>query len=266
MAVLGVYILFLLVGTYSGQKTFSVETFGPLDGAQLKCSPIELAARVTIRGNPVSDSTARFTLYHLGNSESFGILTGTTGMAELVLPVFSGNYTWEVAVMKTGYPKAVSGSASFSLELALIVDGLAPSPFILAISPVTFKARVSDVNGHSVASANVTFYVDSTAVGSNVTDPKGISKLSAPVAPGRHTWFASACDGQGGISQATPFLVGQAAALSSGGLGTAATSELLHLGGSHPWILTRSAPDYPPPIMRASSRALNENPRLESMT
>jgi hypothetical protein len=258
VVVLGVYLLFLLVGMYSGQKTFSVEIFGPVDGAQLGCPPVELGARVTIRGDPASGVTARFTIHNRETGEmNFEILTDTNGVAKLVLPASSGNYTWHVSARKAGYPTIVTRSPGFSLRLMLVVDGLAPSPHILAVSPVTFKARVGDMNSRPVDSANVTFYVDSAAVGSSVTGPKGSAELSSPAAPGGHTWFASACkDGEGGISQTIPFLVGQAAALPTGELEVASTF----------FALIGSATHYPSATMMVSSSALKEKPRLERMT
>lgn len=258
MVVLGVYLLFLLVGMYGGQRTFSVEVFGPLDGARLGCSPVELVARVTVRGNPVSDATARFTIHHRETGEtSFEIFTDTNGVAELILPASSGNYTWSVSVRKLGYPTILSRSAGFSLRLVHVVEGLTPSPFVLAISPVTFKARVSDASSRLVDSANVTFYVDSTAIGSNVASSKGIAELSSSVAPGEHMWFASACkDGEGGISETISFLVGQAAALPTGELEVA----------SIVCALIGSATRYPSATMMVSSSALKEKPTLERMT
>jgi hypothetical protein len=252
---------------YSGQKTFSVETFGPADGALIGCPPVELGARVTIRGDPASDVTARFTIHNPETGETnFEILTGTDGVAKLVLPASSGNYTWHLSATKAGYPTIVTRSLGFSLRLMLAVDGLAPFSNILAVPPVNFRARVGDMNSRPVDSANVTFYVDSAAVGSNVTGPKGIAELSSPVAPGAHTWFASACkDGQGGISQTTRFLVGQAAALLTGEFEAAVMNELSQLGGSHPYILAGSATDYPSTSMMTISRALKEKLRLEMM-
>jgi len=269
VAVLGVYLLFLLIGMYSGQKTFSVETFGPADGALIGCPPVELGARVTIRGDPASNVTARFTIYNPETGETnFEILTGTNGVAKLVfVPASSGNYTWRLSAGKGGYPTIVTRSLGFSLGIMLAVDGLAPSSNILAVPPVNFRARVGDMNSRPVDSANVTFYVDSAAVGSSVTGPKGIAELSSPVAPGAHTWFASACkDGQGGISQTTLFLVGQAAALLIGEVEAAVMNERPQLGGSHPYILAGSATGYPSASMMTSSRALKEKLRLEMMT
>ena len=268
MTVLGVYLLFLLVGMYSGQDTFSVEIYGPLDGAQLGCPPVKLAARVTIRSNPVSDVTTRFTIHHSVTGEtSFDILTDTNGMAEFVLPASSGNYTWQVSARKLGYPTIATRSPSFSVRLMLVVDGLTPSPFVLAVSPVTFKARASDMNNRPVDSANVTFYVDSAAAGSSVTNPKGIAQSSSPIAPGGHAWFASACkNGQGGISETISFLVGQAAALPTDKPEGEAMKEPSQLGRSYSYTLTGSAIGYPSAIMMTSCSALREKLRIERTT
>ena len=73
------------------------------------------------------------------------------------------------------------------------------------------------MNGRPVQSANVTFYVDSTMIGSNLTGQNGIAQLSKALTMGRHTWFASASkEGEGGISDTTVFVVGQLASLVTG--------------------------------------------------
>ena len=209
-AVIGVYLLFLAVGLYSGQMTIDLEMVGPLNGARLHSSPVELAAKVTIRATPVSDVKVRFTIFRWEKGEStFEIHTNAQGVAQLVLPASSGNYSWRVSVTKQGYPETLSHWVSFSIELSLVVDGLLPSSQFLAVSPVSFKAKVCDLKGRPVDSARVTFYVDSVVVGSSLTDPKGIAKLSVPVPLGKHVWFASATrDGEGGVSRSVDFLVG----------------------------------------------------------
>jgi len=82
-----------------------------------------------------------------------------------------------------------------SIRLSLVVYCLLPSSSRLAISPVEFKARVTDPNGRLVESANVTFYVDSIMIGSSLTSSNGIANLSSEVTSGNHFWFASASKG-----------------------------------------------------------------------
>jgi hypothetical protein len=268
LAVLAVYLVFLLIGVFSGQMTFTVKIFGTADGAHLECPPVQLGARVTVRGDPASNVTARFTVRNSGTGEiSYDVRTDKSGVAELVLPVTSGDYVWHVSAVKRGYPTIVSRSTTFSLRLVLVVDGLTPSSNLLAVSPATFKARVRDINDRSVDSANVTFYIDSAAIGSSMSNPKGIAELSHEVAPGMHTWFASACkDDQGGISETTSFLVGQAAALPTDKLETGTMKELSRLGRSYPYTLTGSSSGYPSAIMMMSWSALREKLRIERMT
>jgi hypothetical protein len=211
VAVLGIYLLFLAVGAHSGQTTMNVDLMNPTEGAQLQSSPVELTTKVTVRGVPLPDVKVRLTIYGSATGEMyFEIVTDAEGVAKFVFPAWSGNYTWYVTATKEGYPTILSPSNSFSVTLSLVVDGLLPSSRFLAVSPVDFKARVKDMEGHPVESANVTFYVDSTVVGSSMTDPNGIARLSTAVASGEHEWFASADrDGVGGISLTTFFIVGQ---------------------------------------------------------
>jgi hypothetical protein len=216
--VVGVYILFLAVGVYSGQTTMSVDIIGPPDRMQLHTSPVQLVARVTVRGAPVSYAKARFTIASstIGSSDTDTDID-KDGIARLLVPTSSGNYTWHVAAVKDGYPTIVSRFGSFSIMLSLVVDGIQPSSSILAVSPVGFKARVSDSKGHPVESANVTFYLDFEEVGSNLTDQNGIARLTAPALSGRHIWFASATkEGEGGISDPIQFIVGQLGSLAKG--------------------------------------------------
>jgi hypothetical protein len=134
------------------------------------------------------------------------------GFARLLLPASSGNYTWHITAIKEGYPKIVSQWSSFSIELTLTVDAISPNPRILAVSPVDFKAKVTDAKGRPVESANVTFYVDSANVGSSLTGRNGIAKLSSQILSGSHMWFASASkDTEGGISDPTLFIAGELA-------------------------------------------------------
>ena len=63
--VVAIYVLFLIVGVYSGQTTMNVDIISPSDGAELRSSPVELVARVTIRGVPMANVTTTFTVYLL---------------------------------------------------------------------------------------------------------------------------------------------------------------------------------------------------------
>jgi hypothetical protein len=218
VAVIGVYLLFLAVGAYSGQTTMSIDLVNPPDGSKSQSSPVELVARVTVRGEPLSDVSLTFTIGYSGSYEvNFDIDTDTQGMAKLTLPARSGNYTWMVTAKKPGYPNIKSTWQSFSVTLSLTVDSLLPSSFILALSPVNFKVRVTKAGGSPVESANVTFYLDSRKVGSTLTDTHGIARLSSPAEPARHTWFASATkDDEGGISDITTFVVGSTLAFTTG--------------------------------------------------
>jgi len=208
-ALIGVYILFLAVGMYSGHVTMNLDLTGPPEAASLRSSPVELVAKVTVRGQPLSDVVVRFTIqYSAAYEVSFEIETDTHGTAKLTFPARSGNYTWIVTATKDGYPTIRSIFHSFSVTLSLSVDGLLPSSYVVATSPVNFKARAKDAKGTPLESANVTFYVDFTMVGFSLTDPNGIARFSGPVEPGTHSWFASASKhGEGGISDTTHFTV-----------------------------------------------------------
>jgi hypothetical protein len=216
--VVAVYILFAIVGVYGGQTTMNVDIIGPADGVKLLSSPVELVARVTIRGTPVANVTTTFSVGYrtVGQTETESA-TDNDGIARQLLSAMPGNYTWHVTAKKDGYPKIMSSSHDFSVMLSLIVEPLLPSTFVLAVSPVNFKARVTGMNGRPVQSANVTFYVDTMMIGSNLTDQSGIAQLSKGLPSGRHTWFASADrEGEGGISSTTLFVVGQLASLVTG--------------------------------------------------
>jgi hypothetical protein len=253
--VVGLYLLFLVVGVYSGQMTMSVDMISPADGMRLTSSPVELIARVTIRGVALANVTTRFTVYYWtkGQTET-ETTTNSYGIARLSVPAVSGNYSWSVTAIREGYPTIVSGSRNFLVKLLLVVEPLLPSTFILAVSPVGFRARVT-LNRHPVQSANVTFYVDLTMIGSNLTGQNGIAQLSKTLTMGRHYWFASANkEGQGGISDMVLFVVGQLPSLLAG------DSVCGSLG---PFVLLR-AEAWPPSSHEAraasmrSSSALNE--------
>jgi hypothetical protein len=213
--VVATYVLFLIVGVYSGQTTMNVDMISPTDGAGLRSSPVELIAKVTIRDMPLANVTTTFTvIYWTAGQTDTETKTDNNGIARLLVPVVSGNYSWHVTAMREGYAKIVSRSRNFSVKLLLVVEPLSPSTFILAVSPVDFKARVTDMKGSLVQSANVTFYVDSILIGSNLTGQNGIAQLSKALTMGRHTWYASARkEGEGGISDMTLFVVGQLASL-----------------------------------------------------
>jgi len=225
--VLGIYILFWAVAAYSGQTTMSVDIINPPDGMGFRSSPVDLIARTTVRGVPVSDATARFTIHWTRGEVNVDTPIDKDGFARLLLPASSGNYTWHITAIKEGYPKIVSQWSSFSIELTLTVDAISPNPRILAVSPVDFKAKVTDAKGRPVESANVTFYVDSANVGSSLTGRNGIAKLSSQILSGSHMWFASTSkDGEGGISDPILFIVGELASHATGSLVFASSRQI----------------------------------------
>ena len=208
--VLVVYLLFIAVGAVAGQTTVGLEIVSPRNGASVASSPVELVARVTVRSAPLSNVSARFTIrLSTGAEGDFETLTDAQGIARLVFPAESGNYTWFVSVISERYPTIVSCHAVFTVKLSLTITTLLPSIRSIAVSPVQFRVRIVDLSGQPVESANVTFYIDSRKVGSNLTDRNGIADLSWPLNPGQHAWFASASkDGEGGISKLSIFVVG----------------------------------------------------------
>jgi hypothetical protein len=208
--VLSVYLLFLAVGVVSGQMTMTVDVVDPPDGATLRYSPVQLVVRVTVRGTPMPNVTVSFVLSAWGEGRrEFRTMSNIDGIATFLVQASSGNYTWHARADKAGYPTISSRSDSFSINLSLAVEPLSPSTFLLAISPVDFRARVTDINDQVVESANVTFYVDAANIGFALTTANGIAKLTEPLSSGMHTWFASATkDNEGGISAATMFQVG----------------------------------------------------------
>jgi hypothetical protein len=243
-AVVAIYIVFVIVGVYGGQTIMDVDIISPQDGAGLRLSPVELVVRVTVGGAPVMNATTIFTVNYwaVGRTDTES-RTDTEGIARVLLPATPGNYSWQVAAKREGYPKIMSSSHSFSVNLTLVVEPLLPSTFILALSPVDFKARVTDMNGRPVQSANVTFYVDSMMIGSNLTGQDGAARLSKSLTMGRHTWFASAGkEGEGGISDMTPFVVGQLAALMTGDSLSLQDRQFCDIAIDGRRVLTRLAP------------------------
>jgi hypothetical protein len=208
--VLVVYLLFIAVGAVAGQTTVGIKIVSPRNGISVTSSPVELVARVTVRSAPLSNVSARFTIrLSTGAEGDFETLTDAQGIARLVFPAESGNYTWFVSVISERYPTIVSRHAVFTVKLSLTIATLLPSIQSFAASPVQFKVRVVDMNGQPVESANVTFYIDSRRVGSNLTDRNGIASFSWPLNLGQHAWFVSASkDGEGGISKLSIFVVG----------------------------------------------------------
>ena len=140
VVVVAIYLLFLIVGVYGGQTTMSVDTISPPDGAALRSSPVELTARVTVRGVPLANVTTRFTLIYwtVGETDT-ETKTDNDGIASLLVPAVSGNYSWHVTATKEGYPTIMSHARNFSVKLLLVVEPLLPSTFVLAASPVQFQ-------------------------------------------------------------------------------------------------------------------------------
>jgi len=254
--VLIVYALFLVVGVYGGQTTLNVDLISPRDKDALHSSPVRLTARVTIRGAPIANVKATFSVIGRTISQmDTDTTTDNNGIATVVIPVASGNYSWHVTATRGDYPKIVSESRDFSLKLSLVVETLVPSTFVLAVSPVDFKAKVTDLRGQTVQSANVTFYVDSIMIGSSLTGQNGVAEVSKALTNGMHRWYASAFrEGEGGLSDLTLFVVGQLASLATGD-SVSGSSLSVVLKSDEPWL--SSFHDIRATKMRSSS-ALNE--------
>jgi hypothetical protein len=212
VAVVAVYILFLIVGLYTQtQATLdaaTVEIIDPPDGTQFQSSPLELAAIVTNQQGPLPNASTRVTVLSLttGETEELRSATDNNGIVKVLFPAQSGNYSWYVATEIEGYPTIVSRLRSFSARLALIVDCLHPCsrryPLHLPDGYLDLQVMVSDMNGNPIESANVTFYINSTPVFLTLTNPRGIATLFVEgIPPGRYIWFASASkDGKVGAS------------------------------------------------------------------
>lgn len=206
-AIVAVYVLLLIVGLYTQTAaTFDavgVEIFSPPDGMQFQSSPVELAAIVANQKGPLSNVSVRITVLSLTTGKDEG-LTGVTnedGIVRVLFPAQSGRYAWYVATQMEGYPTIVSRPRSFSARLALNVLCLNPCsskhyPLLLPSGYLDLQVMVTDMNGNPVESANVTFYVNSMAVYSELSNPRGIATVSwNRIPPGDYTWFATASKG-----------------------------------------------------------------------
>lgn len=204
--VLGLYLVFLLIGIFGGTTTLTVDLVSPKEMERVR-PPVELTVRVTSRGLPVPNATVRFSVSSLASYQE----TDAFGTARfLFVPRASANYTWSVIASKEGYPTVLSETHSFSIRLSLSVEPFSPSPYDVKDSPVDFKVRVRDVNMQPVSHANATLYVDGRAIGSDLTDARGLAALRRPVEGGRHMWFASAYkNSESGISSQVTFIVSQ---------------------------------------------------------
>jgi hypothetical protein len=219
-AVVVVYVLFLIVGLYTqAAATFDavrVEILSPPDGMQFQFSPVELAAVVTNQKGPLSNVSVRITVLSLTTGEDEG-LTGVTnlnGTVKVLFPAQSGRYAWYVATQIEGYPTIVSRPRSFSARLALNVLCLNPCsskhyPLLLPDGYLDLQVMVTDMNRNPVESANVTFYVNSMAVYSELSNPRGIATVSwNRISPGDYTWFAIASkDDEVGASDLSTIVV-----------------------------------------------------------
>jgi len=219
-AVAAVYTLFLIVGLYtqtaSTVDAVSVEIVSPPEGMQFQSSPVELAAIVTNRKGPLFNVSATITVRSLTTGEADELIGATNedGIFEVLFPAQSGDYAWYVATNMEGYPAIVSRPRSFSTKLALIVECLDPcspkyGPLVRHSQYLLLQVIVTDVNRNPVESANVTFYVNSIVVYSELTDPRGLARMPWSKIPlGSYTWFATATkDGEVGASRLSTFVV-----------------------------------------------------------
>jgi hypothetical protein len=220
-AVVTVYALFLIVGLYtqtaSTLDTVKLEILSPPDEMQFHSSPVELAATVTNQKGPLSNVSATITVRSLttGEADELKGATNEDGIFKVLFPAQSGDYTWYVATNIEGYPTIVSRPRSFSTQLGLIVEclGSCSSKYPLLLhSQYPLQIIVTDMNGNPVESANVTFYVNSMVVYSELTDMRGLARMSwnilPGIPPGSYTWFATAAkDGNVGASRLSSFEV-----------------------------------------------------------
>jgi hypothetical protein len=217
-AVVVVYSLFLILGMYTQTaSTFGgvrLELLAPSDGMRFQSSPVELAAIVTNQKGPLSNVSTTITVVSLttGEGDELEASTNEDGIVRVLFPGQSGNYAWYVATKMEGYPTIVSPPRSFSTRLTLIVDCVRPcsSKYSLPLRRgyLNLQVMVAELNGDPVESANVTFYVNSMAVSSQLTDPRGIATVFwSEIPPGKYTWFATASKhGEVGASRLSTFV------------------------------------------------------------
>jgi hypothetical protein len=213
VAVVAVYILFLIVGLYTQTlatlDAATVEIIDPPDGMQLQSSPVELAAIVSNQEGPLPNASTRIIVLSLttGEAEELRGATHKDGIVKILFPAQSGSYSWYAATEIEGYPAIVSRPRSFSTRVTLIVDCLHPCsrgyPLHLPDGYLDLQVMVTDMNGNPIESANVTFYINSMPVFLTLTNPRGIATFFVEgIPPGRYTWFASASDdGEAGVSR-----------------------------------------------------------------
>jgi hypothetical protein len=213
-----VYSLFLIVGMYTQTaSTFGavrLELLAPSDGMRFQSSPVELAAIVTNQKGPLFNVSVTIRVLSLttGEGDDLEASTNEDGIVRVLFPAQSGNYTWYVTTKTEGYPTIVSRPRSFSTRLTLNVDCLkscsSKYPFPLLRGYLNLQVMVAELNGDPVESANVTFYVNSMAVYSQLTDPRGIAAMfMTKILPGTYTWFATASkDGEVGVSRLSTFV------------------------------------------------------------
>ena len=218
-AVVAVYSVFLIIGLYAQTaSTFdgaTLQLLGPPDGTQFQSSPVELAAIVTNQKGPLPNAGTTITVLSLttGERDELAGLTNEDGIVKVLFPAQSGRYTWYVATKIEGYPTIVSRPRNFSNRLALTVDCLNPCSskysLLLRGEYLRLQVMVTDMSGNPVESANVTFYLNSMAVQSELTNPQGIATVSwSKMPPGNYTWFATALkDGEVGASRLSTFVV-----------------------------------------------------------
>jgi hypothetical protein len=214
-----VYSLFLIIAMYTQTaSTFGgvrLELLAPSDGMRFQSSPVELAAIVTNEKGPLFNVTATMRVLSLttGEDDELEAFTNEDGIVRVLFPAQSGNYTWYATTKTEGYPTVVSRPRTFSTRTTLIVDCLkscsSKNPFPLLRGYLNLQVMVAEPNGDPVESANVTFYVNSMAVSSQLTDPRGIATMFwSTIPPRTYTWFAKASkDGEVGVSRLSTFLV-----------------------------------------------------------
>jgi hypothetical protein len=218
-AIVAVYTLFLLIGLYtqtaSSFDAVRVDIVSPLDGMQFRSSPVELAVIVTNRAGPLSNVSSTITVRSLTSGDTMELAGASNedGIVKLLFPAQSGNYTWYVSTKMEGYPTMVSRPRNFSAKLTMIVDCLSPcssrNPLLLHSRYADLIVMVTDKNGDPVESANVTFYVNSMIIRSELTDPRGLATISwSGIPPGNYFWFAIASKGdEVGASRLSSFEV-----------------------------------------------------------
>jgi hypothetical protein len=216
--VVAVYAIFFIVGLYAQTACIErvrIDILGPPDGMQFQSSPVELTAILANQKGPLSNRSVTITVLSLvtGDAKELTGATGEDGVVRVLFPTQSANYSWYVATNIEGYPTIVSRPRSFSARVALNVLCLqlcsSKYPLLLHGRYSNLQVMVTDQKGDPVESANVTFYVNSMAVHSDLTDPRGMATAFwSTTLPGDYSWFATASkDSEVGASSLSSFVV-----------------------------------------------------------